>query len=63
MNKTMTVFAVILSVITAFFLVNITDGTDGALPEGYKVISDADTVCNTDSTLPGDKLYITSSSI
>ena len=63
MNKTMTVFAVILSVITAFFLVNITDGTDGALPEGYKVISDADTVCYTDSTLPGDKLYITSSSI
>ncbi len=62
MNKTMTMFAVILSVITAFFLVNITDGTDGALPEGYVVISDADTVCYTGGT-PGEKLYITSSSI
>ena len=63
MNKTMTMAAVALSVITALFLVTIAGGSDGAAPSGYATVSDADTVSYTDSTLPGTQIYITSSSI
>ena len=63
MNKKMALIAVILCVVTALFLVSTTSGTEGAVPAGYAVVSDADTVCYTDSTLPGTKLYITSPTI
>ena len=63
MNKTMTIIAVVLSVITAFLLVNAEESIDGSAPSGYTEISDADTVTYTDATLPSSYIYITSTSV
>lgn len=63
MNKTMAFLAVVLTVVTAFYLVGADVGSDGAVPNGYVEISDADSVSYTDSSLPGTKIYITSSTV
>ena len=63
MNRTMAFIAVVLTMVTAFFIVSADNGSDGAIPDGYTEVSDANTICYTNDTLPATKIYITSSSI
>ncbi len=56
MNKTIAMLAVVLSVLTAFFVINLGEGSEAAFEyiDGFKyfVIEDADTNTYTDETLP-----------
>ena len=62
MNKTMAFIAVVLTMVTAFFVIA-TDGSDGAVPSGYVEITDANNISYTDETLPGTNIYISSASV
>jgi hypothetical protein len=66
--KTMAMVAVILSVVTAVYLVGIDNGSDGDSTvtingRPYFVISDADTAVYTDSTVPGARIYVDSATV
>ena len=63
MNKTMAFIAVILTMVTAFFVIATDNGSDGAVPSGYTEITDANTISYTDETLPGTNIYISSASV
>ena len=62
MNKTMAFIAVVLTMVTAFFVIA-TDGSDGVVPSGYVEITDANNISYTDETLPGTNIYISSASV
>ncbi len=68
MNKTMTMIAVVLCIITALYLVETGYDSDGVeyqtvYGESYAVISDADTRCYTDSEITYDRIYVDSASV
>ena len=62
MNKTMALIAVVLSMVTAFYLVGM-DVTDGAAPSGSMTITDADSNTYADSDLTSTVIYIDCASV
>jgi len=62
MNKSVATIAVVLTMVTAFYIAGF-GGFDGETLSGYITVDDADTVSYTDETLPGANIYITSPSV
>ena len=62
MNKSVATIAVVLTMVTAFYIAGF-GGFDGETLSGYITVDDADTVSYTDGTLPGANIYITSPSV
>ncbi len=68
MNKTMTMIAVVLTLLTAFYVANYAENVDGEVHttfngEDYVVISDAGDRCYTDSEMTYSRIYIDSATV